>query len=348
MQTKTETMKAVVMTGANQPWEVLEVPIPKAEPGHVLVKVHASGMCYTDVWATQGYGGDIYPQTPGHEVVGEIMEVGAGVHTRKVGDRIGTTWVQSSCGRCPYCRENHPLSGQTAMNCVEPSTTGFSTQGGHAEYIAVAAEGTVLLPDGLAYTDAAPVMCAGYTTWSGLRDASPKPHERIAVQGIGGLGHVALQLSKACGFETIAITHSPDKHNLAKQLGADHVVANGKELLDLGGTDVLLVTTNAFETAEEAMAGLRVDGRVVLCGLDFKRPFSISSEGVPFHMMRQRVIGSTHGGLQYLSEVLELAAKGKVKPIAETFTLDQATDAYDRLVSGKMRFRGVFTPTNNN
>lgn len=337
-------MKAVVMTGANQPWEVQEVPTPTAEPGQVLVKVQASGMCFTDVWATTGYGGDIYPQTPGHEVVGEVVEVGAGVHTRQVGDRVGTTWVQSACGRCDYCRENRPLTGQTAMNCPGARTTGFSTQGGHAEYIAITAGGTVLLPDGLAYEDAAPMMCAGYTTWSGLRDASPQPHEKVAVVGIGGLGHVALQLAKASGFETIAITHSPDKHELAAQLGAEHVVANGEELRDLGGTDVLLVTTNAFDAAEEAMTGLRPDGRVVVSGLDFTRPFSISSEGVPFHMMRQQVIGSTHGGQHYLAEVLDLAAKGKVKPITETFPLDRATDAYDRLSSGKMRFRGVLTP----
>lgn len=337
-------MKAVVMTGAGLPWEVWEVPMPKAEPGQVLVKVHASGMCYTDVWSTEGYGGDIFPQTPGHEVVGEVVDVGTGVHSRKVGDRVGTTWVQSSCGRCDYCRENRPLTGQTAMNCVSPRTTGFVAQGGHAEYIAISAEGTVLLPEGLSYVDAAPMMCAGYTTWSGIRDAAPKPHEKIAVLGIGGLGHVALQLSRACGFNTIAITHSADKHALAKQLGADQVVSSGKELKESGGADILLVTTNDFDSAQEAMAGLRVDGRVVLCGLDFSKPFSISSEGVPFHMMRQQVIGSTHGGQHYLSEVLNLAAQGKVKPIVETYTLDQAQEAYARLSSGKMRFRGVFTP----
>lgn len=337
-------MKAVVMTGANQPWEVQEVPTPVAEPGQVLVKVRASGMCFTDAWATQGYGGDIYPQTPGHEVVGEVVAVGDGVQGREVGDRVGTTWVQSACGRCDYCRKNLPLTGQTAMNCVAPRTTGFAAQGGHAEYIAIAAGGTVLLPDDLAFEDAAPMMCAGYTTWSALRDADPQPGERIAIVGIGGLGHVALQLAKASGFETIAVTHSPDKHDLAVELGADHVVAGGKELHDLGGADVLLITTNAFEAAEEAMAGLRPTGRVVLSGLDFTRPFSISSEGIPFHMMRQKVIGSTHGGQHYLSEVVDLAGQGKVKPIIETFSLDQATEAYDRLASGKMRFRGVFLP----
>ncbi|WP_078278333.1 alcohol dehydrogenase catalytic domain-containing protein [Mycobacteroides franklinii] len=333
------------MTGANRPWEVQEVPTPTAEPGQVLVKVHASGMCYTDAWATQGFGGDIYPQTPGHEIVGEVVEVGAGVHTREVGDRVGATWVQSACGRCAYCRQNRPLTGQTAVQCVNPRTSGFAAQGGHAEYIALSAEGTVLLPDGLPYELAAPIMCAGYTTWSSFRDAEPQPHERVAVVGIGGLGHVALQISKASGFETIAITHSPDKRDLALQLGADHVVANGQELLDIGGADVLMVTTNAFAAAADAMAGVRVDGRVALSGLDFNHPFEIASGAVPFHMMRQKVIGSTHGGQQRLGEILDHAAKGQVKPIIETYSLDQATKAYDRLVSGKVRFRGVFTPS---
>jgi len=301
--------------------------MPEVDPDQILVKVHASGMCFTDAWATQGFGGDIYPQTPGHEIVGEVIEVGAGVRTRQIGDRVGATWVQSACGRCDYCLECRPLTGQTAMNCAAPRTSGFSAQGGHAEYVALSAEGTVLLPNGLSY------------------EAAPQPHERIAVVGIGGLGHVALQLSKAGGFETIAVTHSADKHELALQLGADAVVANGEQLRARGGADVLLVTTNSFAAAQDAMAGLRVDGRLVLSGLDFNHPFSISSDGVPFHMMRQRVIGSTHGGLQMLSEVLKLAATGNVKPIVETFTLDEATHAYDRLVSGDMRFRGVFTPT---
>ncbi len=337
-------MKAVVMTGANEPWEVREIPTPTIDAGQVLVRVHASGMCFTDAWATQGFGGDIYPQTPGHEIVGEIVEVGAGVRTRQVGDRVGATWVQSACGRCDYCRQNRPLTGQTAMNCVAPRTSGFSAQGGHAEFVALSAEGTVLLPDGLSYEVAAPMMCAGYTTWSGLRDALPQPHERIAVVGIGGLGHIALQLAKVSGFDTIAVTHSPHKHDLARQLGADQIVADGGELREIGGADILLVTTNSFAAAEDAMAGLRVDGRVVLCGLDFNNPFTISSDGVPFHMMRQRIIGSTHGGLQRLSEVLDLAATGAVAPVIESFSLDQAPLAYERLTSGSMRLRGVLLP----
>ncbi|GAB17251.1 putative alcohol dehydrogenase [Gordonia effusa NBRC 100432] len=338
-------MKAVVMTGAGNPWEVHEVPTPEVQPGQVLVKVHASGMCYTDAWATQGYGGDLFPQTPGHEIVGEIVEVGPGVHGRQVGDRVGATWVQSSCRRCKYCLENRPLTGQTAMNCVDARLSGFTSQGGHAEYIALSSEGTVLLPEGLSYINAAPMMCAGYTTWGGIRDAAPLPNDKIAIVGIGGLGHVAIQLAKASGFETIAVTHSPDKHELATQLGADQVFSNGDELKEAGGADVLLACTNAFDAVEKAMTGLRPDGRVVLCGLDFNHPFSISSEGTPFHMMRQQVIGSTHGGQHILSEVLDLAANKGVEPIVETFSLDQAAEAYSRLTSGDLRFRGVFTPS---
>ena len=300
----------------------------------------------TEPRALQGAGGDIYPQTPGHEVVGEIVEVGAGVHGRVVGDRAGTTWVQEDCGRCDYCLKRLPLTGQTAMNCAAARLTGFSSQGGHAEYIAITAEGTVLLPEGLDYVDAAPVMCAGYTTWSGLRDAHLQPGERIAVIGIRGLGHVGIQAAKASGCETIAMTHSPDKHELAQELGAEHVVSNGQELAELGGADVLLMTTNSFDAAEDAMTGLRPSGRAVLSGLDFTQPFEISSEGIPFHMMRQKVIGSTHGGQRFLSEVLGLAGEGKIKPITETFSLDQAHEAYHRLSTGKMRFRGVFTPQN--
>ncbi|WP_247880347.1 zinc-binding dehydrogenase [Brucella pituitosa] len=153
-------------------------------------------------------------------------------------------------------------------------------------------------------------MCAGYTAWSGLRYAEPKLGDRIAVPGIGGLDHVALQFSKALGYETISITHSPDKHMMAKELGADMVVVAGKELLAAGGTDILLVTTNDFNIAEKAMAGVRPDGRIVLCGLDFSKPF---------HMMRPRVFGSTHGGQHYLTEILNLPPRARSGRLSRHF-----------------------------
>lgn len=336
-------MKAAVIPELNGTWELRDIPTPKAEPGQVLVKVHATGICFTDIWTTRGAAGEIFPNTPGHEVVGEIVEVGNGVIGRKVGDRVGTTWVQSTCGRCAYCRENLPLSGQAAVNCPGARLTGFTTQGGHAEYIAVTATGTVLLPDGLSYEDAAPIFCAGYTTWSGLRAAEPQPHEKIAVLGIGGLGHLAVQFSKACGHETIAVTHSPDKHDLARSLGADLVVADGDELQAAGGADVLLLCSNSYEAGQAALKGLRHNGRAVLLGLDPFADFTIPTNPQPFFAQRQKFIGATHNGLNYLTEALDLAASGKVKPMIEVFPKEQITDAVAKVTAGEVRFRAVIT-----
>ncbi|MGH3265897.1 MAG: zinc-binding dehydrogenase [Trebonia sp.] len=210
--------------------------------------------------------------------------------------------------------------------------------------MAVTATGTVLVPDALAFEDAAPIFCAGYTTWSGLRAAEPQPGEKIAVQGIGGLGHLALQFAKAIGHETIAVTHSPDKHDLARRLGADHVVADGTELHEAGGADVLLLCSNSYETGRDAFKGLRHNGRAVQLGLDPFADFIIPTESSrPFFAQRQKFIGATHNGLNYLAEALELAAVGKVKPMIETFPKEQLTDAVERVIEGNVRFRAVMT-----
>lgn len=337
-------MKAAVIPAQDSTWELRELSTPTAEPGQVLIKVRACGICFTDIWTARGAAGDLFPLTPGHEVVGEVVEVGDGVHTRQVGDRVGTTWVQSTCGRCAYCRENLPLSGQAAYNCPEARLTGFTTQGGHAEYIAATATGTVLIPDNLSYEEAAPIFCAGYTTWSGLRAAEPQPGEKIAVQGIGGLGHLALQFAKAIGHETIAVTHSPDKHDLARRLGADLVVADGAELQEAGGADVLLLCSNSYESGKDAIKGLRHNGRAVQLGLDPFADFTIPTESNrPFFAQRQKFIGATHNGLNYLTEALELAAAGKVKPMLEVFPKEKITDAVAKAIAGDVRFRAVIT-----
>jgi alcohol dehydrogenase len=201
------------------------------------------------------------------------------------------------------------------------------------------ADATMLLPDGLAYEQAAPVFCAGYTVWSGLRWANPKPHERIAVVGIGGLGHLALQYSKAAGFETIAITHSKDKEELAHKLGADVVVSDGQGLRGAGGTDVILATSNSYKAAADTLRGLRPDGRLMFIGAS-DEPFTIPSPG-EFLMNRHQIIGSSQNGREYLYEALDYVAKGKVKVMAETFPLDDIADAYEKVANGKVRFRAV-------
>lgn len=337
-------MKAAVIPEINGVWELRDVPTPMAEPGQVLIKVHACGICFTDVWTTRGAAGVDFPCVTGHEVVGEVVEVGAGVRTRQVGDRVGTTWVQATCGRCDYCRKNLPISGQAAINCAAPTLTGFTTPGGHAEYLAVIASGTVLIPDGLSFEHAAPIFCAGYTTWSGLRAADPAPHERVAIVGIGGLGHLAVQFAAACGLETIAVTHSPDKQDLARKLGAHEVVADGEELRAAGGVDVVLFCSNSLEQGADAMKGLRPDGRLIQVGLNPSEDFIIPTDpNKYFFVQRQKVIGATHNGLRYLSEALDLAASGKVTPMIETFPKERVNDAVAKVIEGDVRFRAVVT-----
>lgn len=340
----TATMKAAVLTGTNKPWEVQDVPKPTMNADEVLVQVRACGICFTDIWTQRGAAGEsIYPITPGHEVVGEVVEVGSGVHSRKVGDRVGTTWVQRTCGRCEYCKENNALSGQAAYNCAQPRLTGFTTQGGQAEYIAITAAGTVLIPEGLSFTDAAPIFCAGYTTWSGLCSAEPKPNDVIAVNGIGGLGHLAIQFAKAAGFKTVAVTSSADKHGLCRSLGADAVVSSGAELQAMGGANVILLCSNSYQAGKDMFKGLSHDGRIVQLGLDPFSDFVVPTEARPFFAQRQKLIGATHNGFNYLNQALEMAASGRVKPIIEVFPQNRLLEAVDRVTKGNVRFRAVVT-----
>jgi len=327
-------MKAAVVPAVNAKWEVKDVPTPKPEANQVLIKIHASGLCYTDVHITRGEIPVQFPRTLGHEPVGEIVAIGPGVRTRRVGDRVGVPWIQASCGRCEFCLRGKPLF------CVQPISTGIQTQGSHAEYMLAYADSAMLLPDGLAYEQAAPIFCAGYTVWSGLRLADPKPHERIAVLGIGGLGHLALQYSKAAGFETIAVSHSPDKDKLVRQLGADEVVRDGQGLAKIGGVDVVLGTGNSSDAMAGAIQGLRPDGRLVVMGFEAK-PLQLS----PGELLvrRIRVLGSQQNAPEYLYEALDYAAKGKVKVMAEIYTLDEIGRAYERVESGLVRFRVVIS-----
>ncbi len=272
-----------------------------------------------------------FPRTIGHEPVGEIVEIGEGVTTRRIGDRVGVPWLQASCGRCEWCERGKQLF------CQQQIGTGIGTQGSHAEYMLAYVDSTMLLPKEITYEQAAPVFCAGYTVYSGLRHADPKPHEKIAILGIGGLGHLGLQYSKACGFETIAITHSKDKEDLCYKMGADLVVKNAEELKNNGGADVILATSNSSQAASEAISGLRPDGRMMIIGFENK-PIQVP----PMILMtRAKIMGSQQNSREYLYEALDYVAKGKVKVITETYSLDDIGQAYDRVAAGKVRFRAV-------
>ncbi|WP_018219267.1 alcohol dehydrogenase catalytic domain-containing protein [Salinispora pacifica] len=335
-------MKAAVVPTLGARWELRDVPTPRPGPGEVLVRVHVCGVCHNDVWLSRG----VLPAPPrdpmitGHEAVGEVVELGPGVHTRSPGDRVGVPWVQDTCGRCDYCRLGLPLTGQSGMNCAAPVMTGVTTQGGHAEYVLARASSTVLLPAGLGFVAAAPLLCAGYSAWSALRASDPAPHERVAVLGIGGVGHLAVQYARACGFDTVAVTRSEDKRSTARKLGAGLVVGSGAELREAGGADVLLVTGTSYPAATEALAGVRPNGRVVLAGIDPAGAFTVGPDS-PVWANRLRIIGSTHNGPQYLSEALDLAADGRVTPMTEVFEKEQVAEAVDRVERGAVRFRAV-------
>jgi alcohol dehydrogenase len=340
-------MLAAVVPSVNGKWEVKEVTTPRPGVNQVLIKMHASGICYTDVHATHGALGVKFPYTIGHEPAGEIVELGEGVTTRQVGDRVGVPWFQSTCGRCEWCQRGKSLF------CPNHIATGINIAGGHAEYMVAYADATQLIPNGLSYDQAAPIFCAGYTVYSGLRLADPEPHERIAVVGIGALGHLGIQYSKAAGFETIAVTHSKDKEELAYKLGADSVVTNGDALLkekgqhdasssDGGGADVILATSNSYKATADAIKGLRPDGRVILMGVSPTESLTVPPEIL---FKRIRILGSTQNDREHLYEALDYVAKGKVKVMTEISPLEEISNAYDKVANGNVRFKAVVKPT---
>ncbi|RAP36381.1 alcohol dehydrogenase [Legionella quinlivanii] len=327
-------MRAAIVPAINANWEIKDIPTPKPDINQVLIKIHASGLCYTDVHQTEGHLPGMFPRTLGHEPVGEIVETGPGVSSRRVGDRVGVPWVQSTCGRCEWCLRGRPLF------CANMHVTGGDAAGGHAEYMVAPADATMLIPDSVSFEQAAPVFCAGYTVWSGLRWAEPKPHERVAVVGIGGLGHLAVQFAHAAGYETIAVSHSPDKDSLIKEMGADEIVRDGKDLLKMGGADIILSTTNSNKAMLESLGALRPDGRFVAMGFDVN-PLQVSIADLI--VKRIKIIGSQQNHREYLFEALDMVSKGKVKVVAETYSLNEINKAYEKVKNGQVRFRAVVT-----
>ena len=326
-------MRAAVVTAMNGPWEVQNVPEPKP------VQIRFSSRCTRAVFATpmSTKRSDIF-RARSREFSATNPWVRLSRSVRVYGRETSETASVLRGSRQPAADANGASRAKTFLRrpASHRDPPSGRTRGTHAHV----RRGDTLLPEGLSYEQAAPIFCAGYTVWSGLRWANPKPHERVAVLGIGELGHLAVQYAKAAGFETIAISHSPDKDKMIRELGADEIVRDGKGLAAAGGADILLSTSNSTKAMVDSVQGLRPDGRLVTMGADAE-PLAVSLMDLIGKQIQ--VIGSTQNGREYLYEALDFAAKGKVKVMAETYLLADAPKAYQRVAEGKPRFRAVLT-----
>jgi alcohol dehydrogenase, propanol-preferring len=336
-------MRAAVVTAYDQPLEVVDRPVPQPAPGEVLVRIEASGLCHTDIHAARGDWPvkPPLPFVPGHEGVGIVEQLGSGVSHLAVGDRVAVPWLGYACGRCGYC-----VSGRETL-CESQVNTGYGTDGGHADYALASASHVVPVPDGVTSLDAAPLTCAGVTTYKAVKVSGLRPAERAAIFGIGGLGHLALQYARIFGAETVAVDVTEDKLRLAADLGADHLV-NAAEtdpvaaIKALGGADVAVVLAATPTVLEQAHASLRRGGRLVLVSLPkdntMRLPiFETVLGGIS-------VIGSIVDTREDLAEVFRLHAAGHTKVDIEIRKLEEINDAIEDVLAGKVTARVVFQP----
>lgn len=334
-------MRGIVLDGAGTPWRHADLDEPQAGPGQLLVEVLASGVCYTDHrQAIDPAYGTTFPRIPGHEPIGRVVATGAGVEGWRIGDVAGVAYAQAWCGTCQYCALGRYEHCATALH------TGVTVDGGHAELALFDAAASVAIPSTIDPVEAAPLMCAGFTAYSGLCDLQLRPGDRCAIVGVGGLGHLAVQYAAALGTEVVAVTHSPEKEASLRALGAHEVVVLdaadgvGERLAAIGGVDAILYAGNAI--GRDVLRGLRPYGRLSLLG--------VTADGIevaPRDMVfgKFAIHGSSQGPRERLPEVLQLHARSGARTHVEAYALDQALEAYERVTSGSPRYRVVLTPS---
>ena len=334
------TMKAAVVPALGQPLDIRDVPVPEVRPGEVLIRVRASGVCHTDLHAAEGDWPvkPAPPFIPGHEGVGEVAAVGAGVDWLKEGDRVGAPWLHTACGRCTHC-----VGGWETL-CESQQNTGYSVDGGYAEFVRADANYVGHVPDGVEFGPAAPVLCAGVTVYKGLKELEAKPGDWVAISGIGGLGHMAVQYAKAMGLHVVAVDVQDDKLRLARELGADlafHAVDDdpvGELQSQMGGVHGVLVTAVSNAAFGQAVGMVRRGGFLSLNGLppgDFPLPI--------FEVVLKRITirGSIVGTRNDLAESLAFAAEGKVSSHFSWDELDNINAIFDRMRAGQIDGRIV-------
>lgn len=333
-------MRAVQVPYAKGPFELVEREIPEPGPRQVRIKVQACGICHSDSFAKDGlFPGIKYPRVPGHEVAGIIDKVGPDSFPWEKGQRVGVGWHGGMCGYCEPCRRGDFITCENHLVC------GISFDGGYAEYMVAPVDALAHIPDELAPSDAAPLLCAGITTFNALRNSGARGGDVVAILGVGGLGHLAVQFANKMGFKTVAIARGKDKEALCKKLGA-HVYIDSekmdvaKELLKLGGAKVILATVTNPKVMGPTIDGLRVDGKLIVVGVSGE-PLEVS----PLQLIRARkhVEGWPSGTSIDSEDTLKFCALCGARSMNQIFPLEKAQEAYDLMMSGKARFRIVLT-----
>lgn len=333
-------MRAVQVSRPGGPLEMVERPIPQPGPREVRVKVQACGLCHSDSLTKDGHWPGIsYPRVPGHEIAGVIDAIGGDVPRWTPGHRVGIGWLGGYCGYCDACRRGIFIA------CANQRVTGITIDGGYQEYVLVPFEGLAAIPDEVAAVDAGPLMCAGITTFNALRHSAARAGDTVAVVGIGGLGHLAVQFAAKMGFRTIAIARGAEKGPLAKQLGARHYIDSTAEdpaaaLQRLGGARIIVATATSAQAMAASLGGLAVDGRLVVLGADFA-PMPLNTASLIGR--RSGIYGWPSGSSIDSEDTLRFSAMSGVRPMTETYPLEQAQQAYDRMMSNRARFRVVIT-----
>ncbi len=333
-------MKAMQISKAGGDFELVERDTPQPGSKQVLIKIEACGICHSDMFVKEGaFPGIQYPRIPGHEVIGKVVGVGEGVNNWKEGQRVGVGWHGGHCFECKSCRRGDFISCQNAQ------IAGISYDGGYAEYMVAPQEAIALVPDDLKSTEAAPLLCAGITTFNALRNSGAVAGDLVAVQGIGGLGHLGIQYAKKMGFKTVAISGSNSKKDLAMKLGAHHYIAASEQnpveaLQQMGGAKVILATAPDSKVIGPLVDGLGVNGVLLTVGASAD-PMEIST--MQLIMARKSVYGWPSGTAMDSEDTLNFSAMSDIAAMVETYPLEKAAEAYEQMMANKARFRVVLT-----
>ena len=332
-------MRVALVPRPNGPFEIVERDIPEPKSGWVRIKIQACGVCHSDSVVKEGlFPGIQYPRVPGHEVVGIIDATGPNVAGWTVGQRVGVGWHGGYCGYCDACRHGNFFACQLGL------ITGITHDGGYAEYMVAPFSALALLPEELSAVEAAPLMCAGVTTFNALRNSGARGGDTVAVLGLGGLGHLGVQFAAKMGFKTIGIARGKDKEPLARKLGASHYIDSqtqdpAAELTKLGGARVVLATVTNGEAMAATIGGLGVNGTLMILGA----PQSLTISPFPLISGMRSVKGWYSGTSIDSQETLAYSVLSGTRSMNEVFPLERAAEAYERMMSGKARFRVVLT-----